>query len=309
MILRGKSSKTAIVETLEEIKLRKQGLIQGIKTPWVKFNSMSGGFQQGFTYMIAAPSGVGKTTLLNIIESALFDVNKEKILLLCWNLEVSSTMTIVKKVSADLGLEVDKIMSFETSLSDTDFQKVQKAIQKYDNHSILYFEDPCNVGDIEETIDFYHNWTLKEKKEKGVDWKILVMLDHTLLVEKSKEKDNNELVANIGKMSIRSKKRTLATFIFLGQLNGNQEKLDRLQNPMFHAPIKDDLYGGKEIWHALETVAILVRPDLLQLESYTNQCLPTENRMYVHWIKNRFGKIGYTVFDTSKIGINKLIEL
>lgn len=300
-VLQPKSSKQAVSDALQEIKLRKEGLIQGIKTPWVKLNTLLGGFQQGWAYMLAASSGCGKTTVLNIIESALFDVNKEKILLLCWNLEVSSTMTIIKKLSGDLGIEVDKIMSFETPLSDSDFARVSKGIARYESHMIRYFDDSCNVQDIEDTIDHYY------QVAKG--YKIFVMLDHTLLVEKQKEKDNNELVANIGKMTIRSKKRTNCTFLFLGQLNGNQEKIDRLQNPNFHAPIKDDLYGGKEIWHAIDCASILVRPDLLNLESYTAAMLPCADKMYWHIIKNRFGKLGYISFDTSKIGINKLTEL
>ncbi len=302
-VLAGKKSNEATEAALLEIKQRKEGLIQGIKTPWTKLNSILGGFQPGWAYMLAASSGTGKTTVLNIIESALFDVNEEKILLLCWNLEVSSTMTLIKKISGDLGMEVDKIMSFEESLSDTDFNKVKGALKKYESHTIRYFEESSTVQDIEDTILYYHELT----KSKG--YKMFIMLDHTLLVEKQKEKDNNELVSNIGKMTIRVKKKTNCSFLFLGQLNGNQEKIDRLQNPNFHAPIKDDLYGGKEIWHAIDTCLILVRPDLLNLDTYTAANLPTTDKMYNHIIKNRFGKLGYTVFDTSKIGVNKLIEI
>lgn len=302
-VLIAKKSGDAVEEAIKEIEDRKKGLIQGIKTPWPKLNATLGGFQQGWAYMIAASSGTGKTTVLNIIENSLFDVNKEKILLLCWNLEVSSTMTIIKKISGSIGMEVDKIMSFEGSLSDSDFQKVKTAAERYKGHMIRYFECTSNVQDIEDTIDHYY----EHAKKRG--FKLLVMLDHTLLVEKQKEKDNNELVANIGRMTIRSKKKTNCTFIFLGQLNGNQEKIDRLNNPNFHAPIKDDLYGGKEIWHAIDTCLILVRPDLLNLEYYTAAQLECINRMYMHIIKNRFGKLGYIAFDTSRIGINQLIEL
>lgn len=54
---------------------------------------------------------------------------------------------------------------------------------------------------------------------------------------------------------------------------------------------------------------MMVRPDLLNLSGYTDQNLPCLNRLYLHFIKARFGDLGYTVYDTSKIGINKLIEL
>jgi len=309
MILTPKRSNEAVKDAIIEVEERRKGLKKGILTPYPKLNRFTGGFQPGWAYMIAAGSGIGKTTFLNIIENFLFTVNKENILLLSWNLEVSSTMTIMKKVSAELGIELDKLMSFNEPLSDDLFKKVQACIQKYSNLPILYFENSSSVKDIEETILFYHGECEKKLKEKGEKWKILVMLDHTLLVEKEKFQDNNGLVADIGKMSMRVKKQTQCTFIFLGQLNGNQEKIDRLQNPMFHAPIKDDLYGGKEIWHALDWVGMMVRPDLLNLSEYTDQNLPCLNRLYLHFIKARFGDLGYTVYDTSKIGINKLIEL
>ena len=54
---------------------------------------------------------------------------------------------------------------------------------------------------------------------------------------------------------------------------------------------------------------MMTRPDLLGLETYTNQSLPCADRLYLHNIKARFGNLGYIAFDTSKIGINKLIEL
>ena len=309
MILIPKRSDKAVEETILEVEERKAGLKKGILTPYPKFNKATGGFQPGWAYMIAAGSGVGKTTFLNIIENFLFDVNKENILLLSWNLEVNSTMTIMKKVSAELGVELDKLMSFNEPLSDDMLAKVKKATAKYESQPILYFENSSTVKDIEETILHYHEECKKKLVEKGEKWKILVMLDHTLLVEKEKFQDNNGLVADIGKMSIRVKKLTGCTFIFLGQLNGNQEKIDRLTNPMFHAPIKDDLYGGKEIWHALDWVGVGVRPDLLGLETYTNAGLACGNRMYLHYIKARYGDLWYSTFDTSKIGINKLIEL
>jgi replicative DNA helicase len=309
MILIPKRSDEAVKNALKEVEERKQGLKKGLLTPYSKLNKFTGGFQPGWTYMIAAGSGIGKTTFLNIIENSLYTVNKEKILLLSWNLEVSSTMTIMKKVSAELGIEIDKLLSFNEPVSDDVLAKIQKVSQKYQSQPIFYFEDSSSVKDIEDTIYFYHEECQKKLKEKGEKWKILVMLDHTLLVEKEKFQDNNGLVADIGKMSIRVKKKTDCTFIFLGQLNGNQEKIDRLQNPMFHAPIKDDLYGGKEIWHALDWVGMMVRPDLLGLDSYTVQNLPCIDRLYLHFIKARFGQLGYTVYDTSKIGVNKLIEL
>lgn len=309
MIIVPKNSKQAVEEAILEVEERKAGLKKGILTPYPKFNKSTGGFQPGWAYMIAAGSGIGKTTFLNIIENFLYNVNKENILLLSWNLEVNSTMTIMKKVSAELGVELDKLLSFNESLSDDMLAKVRKATEKYKDQPILYFENSSTVKDIEETILHYYSVCQQKLKEKGEKWKILVMLDHTLLVEKEKYQDNNGLVADIGKMSMRVKKITNCTFIFLGQLNGNQEKIDRLTNPMFHAPIKDDLYGGKEIWHALDFVGMMTRPDLLGLGTYTNQSLPCADRLYLHNIKARFGNLGYIAFDTSKIGINKLIEL
>ena len=110
-------------------------------------------------------------------------------------------------------------------------------------------------------------------------------------------------------MSIKVKKQTNSSFIWLGQLNSNIEQTDRLMNPALHAPMRSDLFGGKAVWNAMDCIFMPHRPELLGLNEYTMHNLPTKDMMYFHIRKQRYGELGTIQMDCSNIGLNKIEEI
>lgn len=290
--------------SLKEIEDRKNGVAsKGLKTRWVNINKLiGGGFQKGFNYLIAGLSGSGKSTLANIIETDIFDYNPdEDIIVLNFNFETPSVMNLIKKYSADVGATVNELMSSEETLSDQVLETIKVKSQRYKDYPIYYFDVSGTVDNIAET-------TLRCRKTYP-DKHIFCIVDHTTLVTPRNNQTELQLVTDLANMSIKVKKQTNCTFLFLGQLNSNIEQPDRLMNPALHTPMRSDLFGGKSVYNAMDVIAMPHRPDQLQLSEYTLQGLPTENMMYFHIRKQRYGQPGTVQMNCEGIGVNRIDEI
>jgi replicative DNA helicase len=138
---------------------------------------------------------------------------------------------------------------------------------------------------------------------------LFCILDHTTLVNPVNRESELELVANLSKLSIKLKKQLPLTFLMLGQLNSNIESDDRRTNPTLHQPGRADLFGGKSVWNAMDCIFMPHRPELLKIDYYTPDEYPTQNRMFFHITKQRFGGVGTILMDCSKIGQNIVTEI
>jgi replicative DNA helicase len=294
-----------VVDTsINEIKGRKLGLVsKGLRTGWNYFNEIiGGGLQKSYNYLIAGLSGSGKSTLANKLETDVFDNNPdEDIIVLNFNFETPSEMNLIKKYSADVGMSVNDILSTKDTLSDEMFNNIVQRAQRYKDYPIYYFDVSGTADDIEDTI-------LSTRAKHPDKW-IVAIVDHTALVTPKSGQNELQLVTDLATMSIRVKKQTKCTFVFLGQLNSNIEQVDRLMNPAMHAPMRSDLFGGKSVYNAMDCIVMPHRPQLLGLSGYTLDNLPVEDRMYFHIRKQRYGELKTIVMDCSKIGLNQIEEI
>jgi replicative DNA helicase len=291
-------------KSIKEIEDRKLGLVtNGLKSRWTGINKLiGGGFQKGFNYLIAGLSGSGKSTLANIIETDIFDYNQgEDIMVLNFNFETPSIMNLIKKYSADVGVTVNELMSTDGALSDQILETLKVKSQRYKEYPIYYFDVSGTSEEIQDTVIACRN--------KYPDKHIFCIVDHTTLVTPRNNQTEIQLVTELALMSIKVKKQTNCTFLFLGQLNSNIEQVERLMNPALHTPMRSDLFGGKSVWNAMDVIVMPHRPDQLQLTSYTLQGLPTENMMYFHIRKQRYGTLGTVQMECKDIGINKIEEI
>lgn len=291
-------------KSIKEIEDRKKGLVSGgLKSRWNEINKLiGGGFQEGFNYLIAGLSGSGKSTLANIIETDIFDCNPgEDIIVLNFNFETPSIMNLIKKYSADVGVTVNELMSTEGALSDQVLETLKVKSQRYKDYPIYYFDVSGTAENIQDTVIAC--------RRKYPDKKIFCIVDHTTLVTPKNNQTEIQLVTDLALMSIKVKKQTNCTFLFLGQLNSNIEQTERLMNPALHTPMRSDLFGGKSVWNAMDVIVMPHRPDQLQLSSYTLQGLPTTDMMYFHIRKQRYGSLGTVQMDCKDIGLNRIEEI
>lgn len=286
---------------LTEIERRKAGGFSGLKTRWPKLNSrIGGGIQYGYNYLIAALSGSGKTTIANLIETDLFDLNPEEdFIILNFNFETQAYMNIIKKYSADLKTNTDDILSVQDAIDESLHEEIKTRSKRLDGYPIYYFERAGNTDQIKESIlDF---------QAKHINSRLICMLDHTALVNFKNEKSELELITNLAKMSMEVKKLTDCTFIFLGQLNSNIEQIERIKTPTLHYPMRSDLFGAKAIYNAMDAVYIPHRPEILNIKQYGASKLPTKDKLFWHVIKQRYGRVGFIEMEVD-MSINSIEE-
>ena len=301
---KGRSINSIVDESLNEIENRRLGITaRGLATRWTSFNSLiGGGFQPKMSYLFAGLSGSGKSTIANIIETDLFDYNPDrKILVLNFNFETPSVMNLAKKYSADVDMTVSEIMSAQQDLSEEHYNTIKQKAQRYRNYNIYYYDVSGTYEDIADTVI--------RARLKFPEHEIVSIIDHTQLVTAKNMENEIQAVTNLANMTISVKKQTNSTFILLGQLNSNIEQIDRLMNPSLHVPMRSDLFGGKAVYSAMDTVVFPHRPEYLKLSEYTMLGLPVENKIYFHVDKQRYGDKGTIQMDCSEIGINKIKEI
>jgi len=303
-ILKGINISEAVEEGVKEIEERKLGIrSKGLKIGFPMLEEcMGGGLQKSYAYLLPALSGHGKSTMLNIIETAVIEKNpEENVMVLNFNFETPSHMNLVKKFSADTEKTVDELLSVNQDLEDYALDRVKQKASKYKDYPIYYFDVSGTPKAISNTIMSAH---LKYPEKH-----IVCFLDHSgLLTPSSGSQGDIELADEFAKMVIDTKKQAKCSWFILGQLNGQIETMERLKNPQFHAPKKGDLYGSKLTWNAMDVVVMMNKPEKLDLASYTTRELPTKDKLYFHIRKQRYGEEPTIMMDCSRIGQNILIE-
>lgn len=112
-------------------------------------------------------------------------------------------------------------------------------------------------------------------------------MDHTLLMEYLDEKSEVELIAKTSGLALLFKKKYKAMVIYLGQLNDKVEQPERLKNPLLHYPTKTDIHGSKSVYHVSDTIIIIHRPELLNIQTYGRKNYPTKDLITLHVVKSR----------------------
>ena len=269
----------AAKESVDYIRARKDHTIVPLKTRWNKFNRVCcGGIEPNMIVTIAGVSGTGKSAVANMVESDLIDLNPtEKVAILDFSFEMVSFRSVTRKLSYRLRKTTSELYSSSYSVDDDTFNRVQEEAKKLMDYPIFYIDTPCTVPEIENTIDFFRNKFSK-------DWWLIVILDHTLLVEGDTERGT---IVDLQKMFIRKKKLPKTSIIQLSQMNRNIEQPERINNPAMHYPLRSDLAASDALFHASDYVIVINRPELQNLSSYGVRHLPVKNKVYMHFLKVR----------------------
>ena len=156
-------------------------------------------------------------------------------------------------------------------------------MEKLVNDKLYYVDKVGTRQQIRETIFKFH--------ARFPDEKMVITLDHSLLVRALDESSEIELMAELGKMFIEVRKDLGALIIMIGQLNDKMED-PRRRDPFMNYPTKTDLHGSKQIYHAADVVLVLNRPELLNLETYGPKRYPTRSSLFLHCLKQRKGDVG-----------------
>ena len=290
-------------EAINYIKGRREHNIVSLKTRWEKFNKQCmGGIEPNTVYTIAGISGSGKSSFANLIQSDIIDLNpNEDIIVLTFSLEMVGFRQVGRTLSNKRRRTTSTLYSAETDLDDDTFRKVVLVSNQLKEYPIYFVDVPGTPMQVEQTIrSFYDQYV------KGTGKHFVIIYDHALLTKQVGTVI--ETMSELERVFIQIKKLPLTSVIQIAQMNRNIEASERINNPLSHYPMRSDLSSSDAIFQASDYVLVLHRPEILNIQEYGPNHLPTNNKVYIHMLKNRdAGKPCILEFENDLM-YNNLIE-
>lgn len=290
-------------EALNYIKARKEHNVISLATRWKKLNRCCmGGIEPNTVYTIAGISGSGKSSVANLIQTDLIDLNPNmNIVVLTFSLEMVGFRQIGRTLSNKLRRTTSDLYSSHQDLDDDTYRKVINVSNQLKNYPIYFVDNPGSPEQVRQTILSFYDKYVKDQNKYFV-----IIYDHTLLTKRVGT--TIETMSELQEVFIQIKKLPLTSIIQLSQMNRNIESPERINNPLAHYPMRSDLSSSDSIFQASDYVLVIHRPEILNIHEYGPDHLPTKNKVYIHILKNRdAGKPCILEFENDLM-YNNLIE-
>lgn len=290
-------------EAINYIVGRREHNIVSLKTRWNKFNRQCmGGIEPNTVYTIAGISGSGKSSMANLIQTDVIDLNPtEDIVVLTFSLEMVGFRQVGRTLSNKLRRTTSTLYSSETDLDDDTFKRVIHVSNQLKEYPIYFVDSPGTPMQVDQTIRSFYDQYIK-----GTGKHFVVIYDHALLTKQIGSV--LETIAELERVFIQVKKLPLTSVIQITQMNRNIESSERINNPLGHFPMRSDLSSSDAIFQASDYVLVVHRPEILNIAEYGPNRLPTANKVYIHILKNRdAGKPCILEFENDLM-YNNLIE-
>lgn len=290
-------------EAINYIAGRRNDDIVSLKTRWEKLNRQCmGGIEPNTVYTIAGISGSGKSSFANLIQGDLIDLNPNaNIIILTFSLEMVGFRQVGRTLSNKLRKTTSDLYSAETHLDDETFSKVISVSNQLKKYPIYFVDTPGTPMQVEEIIRWFYDTYVK-----GSDKHFIVIYDHALLTKQVGSVI--ETISELERVFIQVKKLPLTSVLQIAQMNRNIEQPERINNPASHYPMRSDISSSDAIFQGSDYVLVIHRPEILGIQEYGPNRLPTNNKVYIHILKNRdAGKPCILEFEND-LKYNNLIE-
>lgn len=290
-------------EAVNYIAGRREHNITSLKTRWIKFNKQCmGGIEPNTVYTIAGISGSGKSSMANLIQTDIIDLNpNEDVIVLTFSLEMVGFRQVGRTLSNKLRRTTSTLYSSETDLDESTFKDVINVSNQLKKYPIYFVDNPSTPTQVNNIIQWFYNKYVKDTNKHFV-----IIYDHALLTKQ--EGSTIETISELERVFIQTKKLPLTSVIQLAQMNRNIEQPERINNPLSHYPMRSDLSSSDSIFQASDYVLVIHRPEILNIQEYGPNHLPVNNKVYLHMLKNRdAGKPCILEFENDLM-YNNLIE-
>ena len=290
-------------EAINYIAGRREHNITSLKTRWIKFNKQCmGGIEPNTVYTIAGISGSGKSSMANLIQTDIIDLNpNEDVIVLTFSLEMVGFRQVGRTLSNKLRRTTSTLYSSETDLDENTFKDVINVSNQLKKYPIYFVDNPSTPTQVNNIIQWFYNKYVKDTNKHFV-----IIYDHALLTKQ--EGSTIETISELERVFIQAKKLPLTSIIQLAQMNRNIEQPERINNPLSHYPMRSDLSSSDSIFQASDYVLVIHRPEILNIQEYGPNHLPVNNKVYLHMLKNRdAGKPCILEFENDLM-YNNLIE-
>ena len=197
-------------EANEKIRMYKEGRIKPYLTFSPKLNDKIVGFYKGDQIVIAARSGVGKSSFaVNIIKDLA--EKYDDLVFIYWSFEMKNWKNIVRIYSSESRKEVKDLLSAKRQLDEETISSLISAGNELKKTNMYFRDIPVN----------YMQWETKVKEvAKLFPGKTIVnLLDHTRLPNQANERTEEEKITNLMLAGMRLKNEIECINIFLSQLN------------------------------------------------------------------------------------------
>ena len=243
-----------------------------------------------------------KSSFANLLQSDVIDLNSsEDVIVLNFSLEMVGFRQVGRTLSNKLRKTTSTLYSSETDLDEETFRKVIAVSNQLKEYPIYFVDNPCTPTQVEQIIfNFYETYV------KGKNKHFVILYDHALLTKQVGSVI--ETISELERVFIQAKKLPLTSIVQLAQMNRNIEAPERINNPLSHYPMRSDLSSSDAIFQASDYVLVIHRPEILNISEYGPNHLPTQNKVYIHILKNRdAGKPCILEFENDLM-YNNLIE-
>ena len=242
------------------------------------------------------------SSFANLIQTDLIDLNPdEDIIVLSFSLEMVGFRQVGRTLSNKLRKTTSTLYSSEMSLDDDTFRKVVAVSNKLKEYQIYFVDNPTTPMQVEQIIKWFY-----EQYVKNTGKYFVVIYDHALLTKPIGSVI--ETISELERVFIQIKKLPRTSVIQIAQMNRNIESSERINNPLSHYPMRSDLSSSDAIFQASDYVLVIHRPEILNIQEYGQNRLPTQNKVYIHILKNRdAGKPCILEFENDLM-YNNLIE-
>lgn len=290
-------------EAVAYIKARKEHKISSCRTRWKKFNRVCmGGIESNIVMSITGISGSGKSSFVNELSTDLIDLNPEKdIVILNFSWEMVGFRQVGRTLSNKLRKTTSELYSSYEDLDDCTFEQIVNVSDQLKDYPIYWVDTPGTPEQVWQTVVAFYNEHVKDTNKY-----FIVSLDHTLLTKRVGS--TLETLSELQEILIRIKKLPRTSVIQLSQMNRNIESPERINNPLSHYPMRSDLSSSDSIFQASDYVVVIHRPETLGIREYGPNRLPTQNKVFLHVLKNRdAGKPCILEFEND-LAYNNIIE-
>ena len=269
-------------EAISYIKGRREHNIVSLRTRWKKFNKQCmGGIEPNTVYTIAGISGSGKSSFANLLQTDIIDFNpSEDVIVLNFSLEMVGFRQVGRTLSNKLRKTTSTLYSSETDLDDDTMSKVIQVCNRLKEYPIYFVDSPTTPMQVQEIISSFYDTHVK-----GTGKHFVILYDHALLTKPIGSV--LETIAELQRVFIQVKKLPMTSVVQLTQMNRNIEAPERINNPLSHFPMRSDLSSSDAIFQASDYVLVIHRPEILNINEYGPNHLPTQNKVYIHVLKNR----------------------
>jgi replicative DNA helicase len=286
-------------EALSYIFHRYKGDITSVATPWKKVNNATvDGFEFNNVIVLAGRPASGKTLIADQFIQRCFDLNpKLELRVLDFQFEMLGRASKLREFVSASGTTYKQLLSAGgKALTKEVFEKCKRHAESRKELPIDIVDYEVTVVQFEKIVRDYmaHHATIENGKK--IYRNTIIRIDHSVLFAKGpKEKNNQEMISNLGKCLTRLKKEFPILFLVLSQLNRNIDDPSRNKEGTYgNYVLESDIYASDELLQHADYVIGLNRPALRNIHYYgpDEYIIEDDTVLVLHFIKMRNGKLG-----------------